>query len=380
MVSAEQIFTVLGNGWPGTAVAALLTALAVLLLYQILFLVVRRLAVHVPLAARLLDRTRALMRWSVVLVALQFVWDAAPDDLALITPVRHATSLGLILALTWLGARIIDVATGAFTVFRPTTLADNLQARRLQTQAQVMSRVLMIFVVMIGLAAALMTFPSVRQFGTSLLASAGVAGLVVGLAARPVLSNVIAGIQLAFAQPIRLDDVLIVQGEWGRVEEITAAFVVVRIWDDRRMVVPLQWFIENPFENWTRTSSQLLGTVLLWIDFRAALEPLRAELTRLCKAAPEWDGRLALLQVTDANERAMQVRALVSAADSGRRWDLCCRVREGLISFIAREQPDCLPRLRTWIEEVGQGGAQSRSPPADSSAPPRAGTRAPERV
>jgi small-conductance mechanosensitive channel len=349
MMPVDRMFALLGAGWPASALAAGLSALGVLLFYQIVFSIGRRLARHLPLVANLLSRTRTLLRWTLVLVALQFVWEAAPEQLQLIGPVRHATSLALILSLTWLAARVIEVLTGAFTL--STTRADSLQARRLQTQAQVMSRVLVVFVMLIGVASALMTFPSVRQFGASLLASAGVAGLVVGLAARPVLGNVIAGIQLAFSQPIRLDDVLIVQGESGRVEEITAAFVVVRLWDDRRMVVPLQWFIENPFENWTRSSTQLLGTVLLWVDFRAPVASLRAELVRLCQAAPEWDGRVAQLQVSEVSDRAMQVRALVSAADSGRRWDLCCRVREGLIDYLVREHPDCLPRVRAWVEE-----------------------------
>ena len=178
------------------------------------------------------------------------------------------------------------------------------------------------------------------------------AGLVAGIAARPVLGNLIAGLQIALTQPIRIDDVLIVEGEWGRVEEITGSYVVVRIWDDRRMIVPLEWFIQHPFQNWTRTTSELLGTVHLWVDYAMPLVPLREELERICRSAPEWDGRLCLLQVTDSSERALQLRALVSARDASIAWDLRCRVREGLVEFIRKNYPECLPRLRGSLESA----------------------------
>jgi small-conductance mechanosensitive channel len=209
-----------------------------------------------------------------------------------------------------------------------------------------------------------LTIPGVRQVGTSLLASAGVAGLAVGFAAKPVLSNLIAGLQIALTQPIRLDDVVIIEGEWGRIQEITGTYVVVRIWDDRRLIVPLNWFMENPFQNWTRTSSQLLGSVFLWVDYGVPLEPLRQELQRLCDKAPEWDRRVCLLQVTDTNEKAMQLRVLVSTADSGRGWDLRCRVREGLLKFLQEHYPQCLPRLRGEFDTVSL-----RDDPATPPAP-----------
>ena len=183
----------------------------------------------------------------------------------------------------------------------PATIGDNLHARRVQTQTRVLTRTVKFVVFVIGAAAALMTFPDLRQIGASLLASAGVTGVVAGIAARPVFGSLIAGLQIALTQPIRLDDVVIIEKEWGRIEEITATYVVVKIWDERRLVVPLQWVIQNPFENWTRTGSQLLGTVFLWVDYRVKLASLRAELERVCKHAREWDGRVALLQVTDTN-------------------------------------------------------------------------------
>ena len=188
-----------------------------------------------------------------------------------------------------------------------------------------------------------------RQIGASLLASAGVAGLVAGIAARPVLGNLIAGLQIALSQPIRLDDVVVIQGEWGRIEEITGTYVSVRLWDQRRLIVPLQWFIENPFTNWTRNSSQIIGTVFLYVDYRMPLAPLREELARIVEHAPEWDGRVQVLQVTDATERAMQLRVLVSSLDSGLNWDLRCRVREGLLDFMQQHYPQYLPRARADV-------------------------------
>jgi small-conductance mechanosensitive channel len=208
-----------------------------------------------------------------------------------------------------------------------------------------------VLIVLLALSMILLTFPNVRQIGTSLLASAGVAGLALGFAAKPVLGNLIAGLQIALTQPIRLDDVVIIENEWGRIEEITGTYVVVKIWDERRLVVPLNWFMENPFQNWTRTSSKLIGTVFLWVDYSLPLEPLREELKRICAGAPEWDGWVCLLQVTDANEKAMQLRALVSSADSPLSWDLRCRVREGLIAFVQANYPQSLPRLRAELEQ-----------------------------
>ncbi len=224
---------------------------------------------------------------------------------------------------------------------------DNLYARRVQTQTRVLTRTLASLIALLGFAAALMTFPAVRQVGASLLASAGLAGLVVGFAAKPVLGNMLAGLQIVLTQPIRLDDVVIVEGEWGRIEEITGAYVVVKIWDEHRLIVPLQRFIEHPFENWTRTGAQLIGSVFWWLDYRMPVEPLRAELERVCKAAPEWDGRFCVLQVTDATDRTMQIRALVTAAGSSEAFDLRCRVRETIIDFVQREYPQYLPRART---------------------------------
>jgi small-conductance mechanosensitive channel len=243
----------------------------------------------------------------------------------------------------------VSVAGETVVKLNPYDAADNLRARGVLTQTRVLTRTLNVLILLIGVSIALMTFPSVRQVGTSLLASAGIAGLAVGLAAKPVLGNLLAGLQLALTQPIRIDDVLVLEGEWGRVEEITGTYVVVAIWDQRRLVVPLQYFIEKPFQNWTRKTSQILGTVMLWVDYRLPVEPIRAETQRLCALDKDWDGRVGIVQVTDTSESTMQLRVLLSSVDSGRNFDLRCRVREGLIAYVAREYPLHLPHLRAEL-------------------------------
>lgn len=280
------------------------------------------------------------------LLALQAVWAAAPREYPLLAGLSHTTLLLVIAAATWLLVNALVGLRDAIALRYRADVADNLLARRIQTQTTVIMRTLSGLLILLGIAAGLMTFPDVRQVGASLLASAGLAGLVVGFAAKPTLGNIIAGLQIALSQPIRIDDVVIVEGEWGRVEEITGAYVVLKLWDERRLIVPLQWFIEHPFQNWTRQSAQILGTVLLWTDYRLPVDAVRREAERICKASPEWDGRVCGVQVTETSERAMQIRVLLSAADSGRNWDLRCRVREGLITFLQREHGEALPRVR----------------------------------
>lgn len=301
------------------------------------------------LSRHMLMRASKPARVAMPLVGLLLVWLASPDELRLIGLVRHATGLLLIASCTALVMRgLAGLADGIIARY-PVDVVDNLQARRIHTQARVFSRLAQVVVFISGLAFMLMTFPGARQVGASLLASAGVLGIVVGFAARPLFSNLFAGLQIALAQPIRIDDVLIVQGEWGRVEEITSTYVVLKIWDERRMVIPLQWFIDNPFQNWTRTGAALIGSVFLWVDFKTPLAPLREELERVVRTCPEWDGRTVVLQVTDASDRAMQLRILATAPDAGKAFELRCKIREALIDFIQRQYPDCLPRLR--VEE-----------------------------
>ncbi len=364
------------------AAVALLLAIA---LQRAIRALLWRLSANRPVARDMLRFTRDPMGWLVPLTVLAVVLHAYPES-ALPAPVSllsRALVVALIGVVSWLGVRCVQAAEAFFVRRFPVDAADNLQARRVLTQARVLGRIANVLIVLLGLAAALMTLPQVRQIGASLLASAGLAGLALGLAAKPVLSNLIAGVQIALTQPIRLDDVVIIEGEWGRIEEITGTYVVVRIWDERRLVVPLNWFIEHPFQNWTRTSAQIIGTVFLWLDYRVPMPTLREELTRLCREAPEWDGRVCVLQVTDTSERAMQLRALVSSVDSGRNWDLRCRVREGLLAFVQANFPQALPRWRGECSEPAQtpddtAGRPVRQPPPPQRSPhPEDGAAAP---
>lgn len=278
-----------------------------------------------------------------------FVLPKLEASAALREGLRHGFALLLILAVTILGVRMLWIGVRAYLARFDISAADNLGARRMHTQLTVVTRILTALIWLVGIAAALMTFPSVRQLGASMLASAGIAGLVVGLAAQRTLGNFIAGLQIALTEPINLDDVVIVEGEWGRIEEITATYVVVRIWDQRRLIVPFSWFIERPFQNWTRRSAEVLGTVFLWTDYSVPVDRIREEAERIARGSSNWDGRTVGAVVTDCSDRAVQVRVLASAADASRAWDLRCELREKLIAFLNREFPGCLPRVRASL-------------------------------
>ena len=343
------------DAWMRPAAAALVAVLVAAVAARMLRPVLTRLTAFSPVASAVVVRSLRPLQWLLPLVALQLVWQGVPDDLRGIGPLRHLNGVLLIAALTWLAARAVRGVADGVIALHPADVADNLRARRVQTQTRVLARIAASTVLVAGLAFILMTFPRARQLGTSILASAGVAGLVVGLAARSVFSNLLAGLQIALAQPIRIDDVLIVEGEWGRVEEISATYVVLRIWDERRLIIPLQWFIEHPFQNWTRREAAMLGTVMLWVDYSLPVEAVRQEAQRQCEALPLWDKRVCVLQVTDANEHAIQLRVLASSADSSSNWDLRCRVREGLIAFVQQHHPDSLPRMRAELREASPG-------------------------
>lgn len=347
----------ISHPWSITAAAALAASAAALAVHRVLRLLLLRVTRALPTLHEIVKAAVPAARFVLPLLALQAVWQAAPDDLPGLGGLRHLNGLLLIAGFTWLAIRLIGGLTDGVLLRHPVNVADNMNARRIHTQARVLSRTAMSIIGIIGAAMMLMTFPGARQVGASLLASAGVIGIVGGLAARPVFSNLIAGLQIALTQPIRIDDVLIVEGEWGRVEEITGTYVVLRIWDERRLIIPLNHFIEKPFQNWTRNSSQLLGSVFLYVDYGTPLAPLRAAVERIVKAAPEWDGRFFNLVVTDATERSMQIRVLCTAASSGQTWDLRCRVREGVIDFMQREYPQYLPRLRIETPQPEVTGA-----------------------
>lgn len=273
-------------------------------------------------------------------------------------PLEQGLGIAVTVTIAWLCMMALQTVEWLIARRHDMQARDNLQARRVNTQVRILRRSLNVVVFVVALAAVLMTFPRVQQLGASLLASAGIAGLVVGLAARPAVENLISGLQLAFTEPIRLDDVVIIQGEWGRIEEITATYVVVRIWDERRLVVPFSKFLQEPFENWTRTNAQILGTVFVRADFRVPVEEVRTELTRIVKGCEQWDGRVCGLQVTGSSEQTVELRALVSAANASAAFDLRCIVRERLLQFLQQQHPDSLPRLRgEWQQAATPGGA-----------------------
>ncbi|WP_231497031.1 mechanosensitive ion channel family protein [Pseudoxanthomonas suwonensis] len=320
-----------------------------LVVHVLLRRVARRIADHQSTRARIVHAMVLPLAFALPLLFVLAALRAMPIPDEDLRTWAHALRLAVFACVTWLLVRVVGAVEDSILRHNPMEIADNLHARRIQTQTRVLSRVAMGAIILLGVSLSLMTFPAVRQVGATLLASAGIAGLVAGIAARPVFGNLIAGLQIALAQPIRLDDVVIVEGEWGRIEEINSTYVVVRIWDERRLVVPLSWWIENPFQNWTRSSAQMLGTAFLWLDYRTPMDEVRAELERICHGDPRWDGRVCIAQVTDTSEREMQVRLLVSARDSGEAFDLRCAVRERMIGFLAQHYPHALPRLRAEV-------------------------------
>jgi small-conductance mechanosensitive channel len=366
--SIPQFFQDLITAWPEPAVALSFVAAALLgglCLHWLTFRLLPRLLRWTPtgldesLLRRLRRPSRVLFPLAAVRLALGRLRGpegGAADWLA------TGVTIAVILSVTWAAIAVVraiaDWLRGEYDI----TIADNLQARRIHTQVDVLATSSSIVISLIGGAIALMQFPAVREIGTSLLASAGIAGLVVGLAARPVLSNLIAGIQLAFTEPIRLDDVVVVEGEWGRIENITSTYVVVKIWDERRLVLPVGYFLEHPFQNWTRETAQVMGTIYLYLDWRVPVDPIRAELQRLCEAHEAWDGRVAGVQVTGTSAQGVEIRGLVSAADASKLWNLRCDVREGLVGFLQREFSDALPRVRAEIERGADAGPVDAGP------------------
>ncbi len=246
------------------------------------------------------------------------------------------------------------------------SVENNLRARRRRTRASILHRIIVFVVLAITFCLMLMSIPSVRSIGVTLIASAGLAALAVGAAAQPALKNLIAGIQMAFSEPIRLDDVVIVEGEWGRIEDIRLTYVVVRLWDERRLVVPVSQFLEKSFQNWTRETSQLLGSVFWYLDPAADIPRLRAKLEELVKANPRWDGRFCNLQVTDTKPEAIEVRGLMTAKDASTAFDLRCDIREGLLAYIRQEMPEALVRTRGLLDFTPRPEAASPPPSARS--------------
>ncbi len=291
-------------------------------------------------------------------VAVALALDIAVAGLAIHgtagTASAHTLGVVLVGGVAWAIVGLTYVLEEAAGARFDISAADNLRARRVHTQVQVFRRIAVAVVSFVALAVVLLSFGPIRAIGESLLASAGLAGLVIGLAARPAVTNLIAGIQIAFTQPIKVEDVVVVEGHWGRIEEITLTYVTIRVWDLRRLVVPISYFTSTPFENWTRSKADILGWVHIEVDYSAPVAEIREHLHQILLASPRWDGKVWTLQVTGAGSETIQLRALMSARDSATSWDLQCEVRERLIEFLREEHPYALPRLRT--EGVAKAG------------------------
>lgn len=343
------------QAWPLVAAGALFVlAIAVaIVLHRATFALLGRFAVaKVGSGVLTLRRIYGPTRLAMVLIAVLAVLPAAGIDPELKEIARRALNVGMIILIGW--SAIIAINTGwEYTSRRHRLdLEDNLEARKLHTQMGLLRRAAVLGVILFTFASTLLAFPSLRQYGLSLFASAGAAGIILGLAARPILTNLIAGLQIALTQPIRIDDVVFLEGEFGWIEEIRTTYVVIRIWDWRRLVVPLSRFIEQPFQNWTRENASLIGEVKWYLDPTAPVEEMRSHLTTVLKQTPLWDGRVANLQVTDMKPDAIEVRALMSAKNAQNAWDLRCYAREAVIAWLQRDHPGALPRIRAAIDNA----------------------------
>ncbi|MEU4558124.1 mechanosensitive ion channel domain-containing protein [Actinoplanes sp. NPDC023936] len=336
-----------------TAVLAVVIAATVtIVIDEILHKVVRRVGRRSPLAADLARKVRRPFLVTTVLVAVQQAIRVFAGDFSFRAGVLHSLVLLCIASSAWLVAAILLVCEDVALAKWRTDVPDNRKRRRLKTQVVMLRRVTVAAIVVLTVGVMLMTFPGIRALGASLLASAGLLSVVAALAAQSTLGNVFAGIQLAFSDAIRVDDVVVVEQEWGRIEEITLTVVVVQIWDDRRLILPTSYFTTKPFQNWTRTGSAVLGTAEVDVDWSTPIEPLRSELQKVCEGSDLWDGRVCVLQVTEAIGGMVRLRALVSAEDAGALWDLRCLVRERLVGWIWEHQRDALPRMRAELRQV----------------------------
>jgi small-conductance mechanosensitive channel len=304
----------------------------------------------------ILDRTSAVLNFLFPLLALAIILPFLYPTTAVQLYLDKTLQVLLIIGFSWLAIMLIlvgqDYVNAAFDIEKE----DNFRARKIRTQVQFMKKLLILGIIIFTISVLLFSFERMRTIGAGLLTSAGVTGIIIGFAAQRSIANLIAGFQIAFTQPIRIDDVVVLEGEFGRIEEINLTYVVLRLWDQRRLIVPINYFIEKPFQNWTRQSSEILGTVFLYTDYGIPLEEVRAELRRLCEESSYWNKKVCALQVTDTTEHSMQLRVLISAANSGHAFELRVLLREKLLEFIRNNYPESLPRTRaTLTEERKQG-------------------------
>lgn len=343
--------------WAIGTIVILLAIVIAWLLHALLFRLISRIVDARDLFWRsLVSRMKGPSRFAAIMLGVALAVTVAPLAEEQARAVRHLMIVGIVILTGWFLLTALHIWKVLYLRRFELDSEDNLLARKHVTQSRILERIARTLIVTLTLAAALMSFDSVRQYGVGLLASAGAASLVVGLAFQPMLKNLMAGVQLAIAQPIRIDDALLVNNEWGNVEEITSSYVVIRLWDWRRMIVPLSYFIEQPFQNWTRESSALIGTVFLYVDFTVPVADLRRKLEEVARASKLWDGRVVALQVTDFKETTMEIRMLVSASSAPKAFDLRCEVREKMIAYVQQRYPASLPRIRADLREEDRAG------------------------
>jgi len=293
---------------------------------------------------------RMTLTVAVLLIALPYVGLSHP----LTQLLRQIFVVALIATVTWLAIQVTKVVEDVAQLRFDIDVSDNRRARRFRTQILVFRRVTITVLVFGATAAAIMTIPWTRTLGASFLVSAGVLSVVVGIAAQTTVANLLAGLQIALTDPLRIDDVVVVNDEWGRVEEVTLTYVVVRTWDNRRLILPISWFTTNVFQNWTWHEATVLGSIVWHVDFTLPVEEIRAEFYRIVERSPLWDGRDRVLQVVDSTASTMVLRGLVSAADAPSNWDLCCDVRERMLMFLQAGYPSKLPKLRADVSNMEQ--------------------------
>lgn len=352
-----------------TLLIVVAAAVAAIVLVEITHWALGRLGGRSTLAADLSRTAHRPFMATVVLFAVQQAVRARAGEFPGRDGTLHALIIVFIACFAWLVAALVLVLEDVALARWRTDVPDNLKRRRLKTQVVILRRVTVAAIVVLALGVALMTFPGIRTIGASLLASAGLASVIAAVAAQSALGNVFAGLQLAFSDAIKVDDVVVVEGEWGRIEELTLTYVSVQIWDDRRLLLPTSYFTGKPFQNWTRTGSAVLGTAELDVDWSVPVEPMRAELRSVCEGSDLWDGRVCVLQVTDAVGGMIRLRALVSAADAPSLWDLRCLVRERLVTWVWEHQRDALPRVRADVNAPREANAPLRPAPGPGPVP-----------
>jgi small-conductance mechanosensitive channel len=337
--------------WVYSAAVLAAAVIAGLLLYTIFFRLMSRLArrtsgvLEDSLVRHCAKPARVTVPLLALYISLQFVAISGELD----ETTGKIIAVLLIVAIAWLFISLTSVLEDIVLSKYNIRDKDNLRARKIYTQFRIVKKILIVTIVLVCVSAILMGFERFRRLGTGILASAGLAGIIAGLAARPALSNLIAGVQIALTEPITLEDVVIVENEWGWIEEITLTYVVVRIWDLRRLIVPIGYFLEKPFQNWTRKTADLIGSVYLYVDYTVPVEEVREELQRILKNSTWWKGTVSALQVVDTTEKTMQLRAIMDAANSSDSWNLRCEVREKLVDFVRRNYPGALPVMRAEL-------------------------------